>query len=219
MASRCPHRRGSRAVGTSGYVADTDRADAHGDVVEVRGRLARRATAATRSARSRPGSATRATRGAEARSGRSARTARTTRSRPFSTRRPPGCDAGAIVFPQPASEWAIENCGALIATRLSDRAAALGRRGAVRRARVVARARRSIVMPPGGATTIGTFGAMSAAFELAEQIAAPSCATAATDRARRREHVHDRRPARGAVARARDRRVAMAGADRPRACA
>src|SRR5205085_10741065 len=27
-----------------------------------------------------------------------------------------GLDVGAILFPQPASEWAIENCGALIAS-------------------------------------------------------------------------------------------------------
>jgi 1-aminocyclopropane-1-carboxylate deaminase/D-cysteine desulfhydrase-like pyridoxal-dependent ACC family enzyme len=33
------------------------------------------------------------------------------------------------------------------------------------------KARRELVMPPGGATPLGTFGAMSAAFELAEQIA------------------------------------------------
>jgi 1-aminocyclopropane-1-carboxylate deaminase/D-cysteine desulfhydrase-like pyridoxal-dependent ACC family enzyme len=33
-------------------------------------------------------------------------------------------------------------------------------------------AKRSIVMPPGGATPIGTLGALSAAFELAEQVAA-----------------------------------------------
>lgn len=32
-------------------------------------------------------------------------------------------------------------------------------------------ARRSLVMPPGGATPVGTFGALSAVFELAEQIA------------------------------------------------
>jgi 1-aminocyclopropane-1-carboxylate deaminase/D-cysteine desulfhydrase-like pyridoxal-dependent ACC family enzyme len=35
-----------------------------------------------------------------------------------------------------------------------------------------AQAKRSIVMPPGGATPIGTLGAASAAFELAEQVAA-----------------------------------------------
>ena len=82
-----------------------------------------------------------------------------------------GLEAGAIVFPQPASEWAIENAGAVIAERCP-----------VVRLRTFAELpfagvakllgdRNSIVMPPGGATTIGTFGALSAALELAEQIA------------------------------------------------
>ncbi|HEY5921236.1 MAG TPA: pyridoxal-phosphate dependent enzyme, partial [Kofleriaceae bacterium] len=97
-----------------------------------------------------------------------------------------GLDAGAIVFPQPASEWAIENAGALIGSgckivrlrnvievpfaglalaawdRWAQLAQRLGRRLGPR----------SIVMPPGGATPIGTLGALSAAFELAEQVAA-----------------------------------------------
>jgi D-cysteine desulfhydrase len=81
-------------------------------------------------------------------------------------------DAGAIVFPQPASEWALENAGALVAARvpivrlrsvLEVPFAALA---------VAARDRGGIVMPPGGATPTGAFGALSAAFELAEQIAA-----------------------------------------------
>jgi hypothetical protein len=38
--------------------------------------------------------------------------------------------------------------------------------------RVARRERDAVVMPPGGATPIGTFGAMAAAFELADQIAA-----------------------------------------------
>lgn len=109
-----------------------------------------------------------------------------------------GLDAGAIVFPQPASEWAIENAGALIASgcplvrlrtvievpfmgyavgardRWATSHARLARWALPLLARVVGshEARRSIVMPPGGATPIGTLGAMSAAFELAEQIAA-----------------------------------------------
>lgn len=81
-----------------------------------------------------------------------------------------GLEAGAIVFPQPASSWAIENCGAILDTgcpliRLRSvvevpvATLVVGRRPGV------------LVMPPGGATTIGAFGAMSAAFELAEQIA------------------------------------------------
>jgi len=143
-----------------------------------------------------------------------------------------GLDAGAIVFPQPASEWAIENAGALIesgcaivrlrsvvevpfagvAVAARDRYFAriardarasratnhdTGARDRLRSlieahwtrtisntdfarwaqaliARVVGseQARSSIVMPPGGATPIGTLGAMSAAFELGEQVAA-----------------------------------------------
>jgi D-cysteine desulfhydrase len=83
-----------------------------------------------------------------------------------------GLDAGAIVFPQPQGEWAHENAGALIASGCKI----------VRLRHVVetpfaglaiaALDRSSIVMPPGGATPIGTFGALSAALELAEQIAA-----------------------------------------------
>ena len=134
-----------------------------------------------------------------------------------------GLDAGAIVFPQPASEWAIENAGALIgagcpivrlrsvievpfagfAVAARDRwatamdawsspaasasswssaasasslvsSSSLTRwaRPLIARALGSYEARRSIVMPPGGATPIGTLGAMSAAFELADQIAA-----------------------------------------------
>jgi 1-aminocyclopropane-1-carboxylate deaminase/D-cysteine desulfhydrase-like pyridoxal-dependent ACC family enzyme len=149
--------------------------------------------------------------------------------------------AGAIVFPQPAGEWAIENAGALIAAgipivrlrnvievpfagvavaardRLFAGDAAITRDpddrwlSADARDRVTSifaahlprkqvepesrrtmtstqlvtaartlisrlfgadQAKRSIVMPPGGATPIGTLGALSAAFELAEQVAA-----------------------------------------------
>lgn len=83
-----------------------------------------------------------------------------------------GLAAGAILFPQPASEWVTEN------------AAAIARSGGpiVRLRSVVevpfagvwiaARHRRDLVMPPGGATPVGTFGAVGAAFELAEQIQA-----------------------------------------------
>ncbi len=85
-----------------------------------------------------------------------------------------GLEGGAIVFPQPTSEWAIENCGALIASgcpliRLRSVAEVPFAAMLVGR-----RERDSIVMPPGGATTIGAFGALSAAFELAEQIEAGS---------------------------------------------
>lgn len=82
-----------------------------------------------------------------------------------------GMEAGAILFPQPVSAWAIENCVALATSgcelvRLRSVIEVpfahliVGRRDP-----------RAVVMPPGGATTVGTFGAMAAAFELAEQIA------------------------------------------------
>lgn len=80
-----------------------------------------------------------------------------------------GLDAGVILFPQPPSKWAAENAGALIASGCA----------LVRLRSVIGvpfagfvKARRELVMPPGGATPIGTLGAMSAAFELAEQIEA-----------------------------------------------
>ena len=83
-----------------------------------------------------------------------------------------GLTAGAVVFPQPASEWAIENCGALLATgcpvvRVPN--VALMPLAAMRIAR---RERDAIVMPPGGATPVGTIGALSGALELAMQIEA-----------------------------------------------
>lgn len=83
-----------------------------------------------------------------------------------------GMDAGAIVFPQPWSTWAAENAGALIASgvplvRLRN-VALVPFIGAL----IARRERDAIVMPPGGATPIGTLGAMSATFELAEQIEA-----------------------------------------------
>jgi D-cysteine desulfhydrase len=82
-----------------------------------------------------------------------------------------GLAAGAVVFPQPESAWAAENAGALIASGCPI----------VRLRSVVevpfaglalARRRGDIVMPPGGATPIGAFGALGAALELAEQVAA-----------------------------------------------
>jgi D-cysteine desulfhydrase len=110
-----------------------------------------------------------------------------------------GLEAGAIVFPQPASEWAIENAGALIASgapivrlrnvvevpfagmAIAARARwgklihELASQSAASRDILSALvgddlARDSIVMPPGGATPIGTLGALSAVFELLEQI-------------------------------------------------
>ncbi len=86
-----------------------------------------------------------------------------------------GLDAGAILFPQPGSEWAFENAGALI-----DSGCRIVRLRSVvevpfAAALIAARERDSIVMPPGGATPIGTLGALSAALELAEQVAAGEC--------------------------------------------
>jgi 1-aminocyclopropane-1-carboxylate deaminase/D-cysteine desulfhydrase-like pyridoxal-dependent ACC family enzyme len=83
-----------------------------------------------------------------------------------------GLVAAALVFPQPASSWAIENAGAIIDTRCE-----LVRLRSVLEVPFVglAIARRephAVVMPPGGATTVGTMGALAAAFELAEQIEA-----------------------------------------------
>ena len=83
-----------------------------------------------------------------------------------------GLEAAAIVFPQPASEAASENCGALIATGCP----LIRLRSVVEVPfvgwRVARRERDAVVMPPGGATPVGTLGAVAAAFELADQIAA-----------------------------------------------
>lgn len=83
-----------------------------------------------------------------------------------------GLEAAAIVFPQPTSEWAIENCGAIVAT--GCRLIRLRSVVEVPFAgwRVARREPHAVVMPPGGATSIGTLGAVAAAFELADQIAA-----------------------------------------------
>ncbi len=82
-----------------------------------------------------------------------------------------GLDAGAIVFPQPRSAWAVENAGALIESgcpliRLRT-VVEVPFAGAL----VARRERDALVMPPGGATPIGTLGAVSAALEVAEQVA------------------------------------------------
>jgi D-cysteine desulfhydrase len=83
-----------------------------------------------------------------------------------------GLEGAALVFPQPISAWAVENCRALIASGcpLVRLRSVLGVPLAAWR--IARRERDAVVMPPGGATTIGTFGALAAAFELAEQIAA-----------------------------------------------
>jgi len=83
-----------------------------------------------------------------------------------------GLSTGAIVFPQPMSAWAAENCGALIASGVPVIRLHNVVEVPFAAWRVARRERDAVVMPPGGATTIGTFGALSAAFELADQIAA-----------------------------------------------
>jgi D-cysteine desulfhydrase len=77
-----------------------------------------------------------------------------------------------MVFPQPASEWAIENCAAI-----AGAGAPLIRLRTVVEVPFAAwwvarRERDAVVMPPGGATPIGTLGAVAAVLELAEQLAA-----------------------------------------------
>jgi D-cysteine desulfhydrase len=82
-----------------------------------------------------------------------------------------GLEVGAIVFPQPSSEWAVENCRVLI-----ESGCPLVRLRSVVEVPfaglIVGRQPGALVMPPGGATTLGAFGAAAAAFELAEQIEA-----------------------------------------------
>lgn len=81
-----------------------------------------------------------------------------------------GLEAGAILFPQPASSWAVENCGAIVDARVD----VVRLRSVVEvpfaGLAIARRDRHAVVMPPGGATTVGTMGALTAAFELAEQI-------------------------------------------------
>jgi D-cysteine desulfhydrase len=83
-----------------------------------------------------------------------------------------GIEGAAILFPQPISAWAVENCRALIASGcpLLRLRSVIGVPLAAWR--VARRERDAVVMPPGGATPIGAFGALAAAFELADQIAA-----------------------------------------------
>ncbi|MEZ4367751.1 MAG: pyridoxal-phosphate dependent enzyme [Kofleriaceae bacterium] len=83
-----------------------------------------------------------------------------------------GLDIGALVFPQPPSEPARDNLAALAATgatvqRVTSVLALPWAMARVRRTQPDA-----AVMPPGGATPVGAVGALSAALELAEQVAA-----------------------------------------------
>ncbi len=81
-------------------------------------------------------------------------------------------DAAAIVFPQPRSSWATANAAALIATGCPIVRLRSMLELPIAAAWVARREPHAVLMPPGGATPIGTLGAVSAAFELAEQIAA-----------------------------------------------
>lgn len=83
-----------------------------------------------------------------------------------------GLEAAAILFPQPVSEWAVENCGALVGSgcRLIRLRSVV--EVPLTAWRLARRERDAVVMPPGGATPIGTLGAVAAALELADQIAA-----------------------------------------------
>ena len=81
-----------------------------------------------------------------------------------------GLGAGAIAFPQPSSPPARENLAALLSARpevIRLRNVAL----LPLAMRQVRQRPATYVMPPGGATPEGALGAMSAALELAEQVA------------------------------------------------
>jgi D-cysteine desulfhydrase len=87
-----------------------------------------------------------------------------------------GIGVGAILFPQPASAPAQANLAALFATgcdviRLRSWAELPAAMAIVAR-RERRAGRRAFVMAPGGATVEGAFGGLSAAYELAEQVAA-----------------------------------------------
>lgn len=80
-------------------------------------------------------------------------------------------DAGAILFPQPACEPALANAAALLGAQPE----VVALRSVIELPLAMSIVRRrtgAYVMPPGGATPEGALGAMSAAFELAEQAAA-----------------------------------------------
>lgn len=81
-----------------------------------------------------------------------------------------GLEVGAIVFPQPTSEWAVENCGALIASGIPIVRVPSVALMPIAALRIARRERDAIIMPPGGATPVGTLGALSGALELALQI-------------------------------------------------
>jgi D-cysteine desulfhydrase len=83
-----------------------------------------------------------------------------------------GLEPAALVFPQPPSEWALENCAALVASGCR-----LVRLRSIVEVpfwawRLLRQDRDAVVMPPGGAAPVGALGALAAAFELADQVTA-----------------------------------------------
>ena len=83
-----------------------------------------------------------------------------------------GLTPGAILFPQPISADAIENLRISLAHAEDVRELAHWSTLPLGVARVMARQRDATVMVPGAATPLGALGYVSAAFELAEQVAA-----------------------------------------------
>jgi len=83
-----------------------------------------------------------------------------------------GMDAGIAVFPQPATATARANLSAILATRPAVELMHSPLEVPLAMARLRRRHPADFVMAPGGATPAGTFGALSAGLELAEQIAA-----------------------------------------------
>ncbi|MBP8811187.1 MAG: pyridoxal-phosphate dependent enzyme [Kofleriaceae bacterium] len=79
-----------------------------------------------------------------------------------------GLACGAIVFPQPATEPAVANARAIVAT--GAELVTIPTVALLPLAMAAVRRRRgAYVMPPGGATAEGAMGALAAAFELAAQ--------------------------------------------------
>ncbi len=86
-----------------------------------------------------------------------------------------GVDAGVILFPQPPSRPARDNLGAMLAARPAIEAIATVATLPLAMRRIRRGDDGAYVMPPGGATPQGAFGALSAALELAEQVARGAC--------------------------------------------
>ena len=86
-----------------------------------------------------------------------------------------GLKPGVLLFPQPVSWAALENLRVVLAERPEVRALwhwsslPLGMLATAHRER--ARGRKAVIMEPGGATPVGALGYVSAAFELARQVA------------------------------------------------